>query len=67
MTEESSQTQQILLSLVVAAVIVLATIAIVTMNLGRGLDPEEMETRQERLEELDEMREERREEGQKEG
>lgn len=67
MTEESSQTQQILLSLVIAAVIVLATIAIVTMNLGRGLDPEEMETRQERLEELDEMREERREEGQKEG
>ena len=67
MTEERSHAQQVLLSLVVAAVIVLATIAIVTMNLGRGLDPEEMEIRQERLEELDEMREERREERQKEG
>ena len=62
MTEETSHVKQVLLSLAVAAAIVLATIAIVTMNLGRGLDPEEMETRQERLEELQEMREERREE-----
>lgn len=62
MSEERSHAKQVMLSLVVAAVIVLAVIAIVTMNLGRGLDPEEMEIRQERLEELDEMREEQREE-----
>ena len=67
MTEQSPHPRQVMLSLLVAAVIVLSTIAIVTMNLGRGLDPEEMETRQERLEELEEMRQEQREEQREEG
>ena len=67
MAQESSHSIQVLLSLIVAAVIVAVTIAIVTLNLGEGLDPDEIELRQERREEQVDERQERIEEQQDEG
>ena len=60
MTESNTFRKQVLASLVAAVLIVAVTIAVVTANLGRGLDPDEIEERQEQLEERREEREERR-------
>lgn len=64
MTDERSHLGQVILSLIGAVVLIAITIAIVTLNLGRGLDPEEIELRQEQREEQREEREEREEERQ---
>jgi hypothetical protein len=67
MANDRSYRSQMLLSLAGAALIVLITILIVTLNLGEGLDPEEIEQREERREERFEERQERLEEQREEG
>ena len=55
----SSYTKQVLWSLLAAAVITVATIALVTAKIGPGLDSRELRDRQEQIEERREAREER--------
>ncbi len=57
-----SHAKQVLWSLLAAAVITVATIALVTAKIGPGLDSREMRDRQELIEERREAREERLEE-----
>jgi hypothetical protein len=54
-----SYTKQVLWSLLAAAVITVATIALVTAKIGPGLDSRELRDRQEMIEERREAREER--------
>ena len=57
-----SYAKQVLWSLLAAAVITVATIALVTARIGPGLDSRELRERQELIEERREAREERLEE-----
>ena len=57
-----SHAKQVLWSLLAAAVITVATIALVTAKIGPGLDSRELRDRQELIEERREAREERLEE-----
>ena len=62
--DRRSRTAQVIGSLVVAAIIVVATIAIIVGQIGVGLDDEEFDAREERRKERQEQLEERREERQ---
>ncbi|MGH2752085.1 MAG: hypothetical protein ACRDK3_14615 [Actinomycetota bacterium] len=61
-SSSTSHTRQVIGSLMAAVLIVVLTVALVTVKIGPGLDSTELREREERQEERLEQREERRQE-----